>query len=101
MKNIASFFIRPILEEQALLREKLKTMPTWKKDKDPAVKRKTQPMVSDLIIDAAMLSLVSLNIGHLELNSAHLNGNSRFYTQLIAVKFIVSQFSCTEKYIFI
>lgn len=50
LKNIASFFIRPILEEQALLREKLKTMPTWKKDKDPAMKRKTQPMVSEMII---------------------------------------------------
>ncbi|KAL9951014.1 hypothetical protein ACROYT_G043600 [Oculina patagonica] len=37
---------KPILEEQALLREKLKTMPTWKKDKDPALKRKTQPMVA-------------------------------------------------------
>jgi len=44
---LAFFFIRPILEEQALLREKLKTMPTWKKDKDPAVKRKIQPMVGD------------------------------------------------------
>lgn len=44
--SIACFFIRPFLEEQALLREKLKNMPTWKKDKDPA-KRKTQPMVRD------------------------------------------------------
>lgn len=48
-KNIACFLTRPILEEQALLREKLKTMPTWKKDKDPALKRKTQPMVRDCL----------------------------------------------------
>ena len=47
-----SFFIRPILEEQALLREKLEIKPTWKKGKDPAVKRKTQPMVSDLQVAA-------------------------------------------------
>jgi len=33
------------LEEQALLREKLKSMPTWKKDKDAVQKRKMQPMV--------------------------------------------------------
>lgn len=37
---------KPILEEQALLREKLKNMPTWKKDKDAQLKRKTQPMVA-------------------------------------------------------
>ncbi|XP_067027287.1 mitogen-activated protein kinase kinase kinase 1-like isoform X1 [Acropora muricata] len=37
---------KPILEEQALLREKLKTMPSWKKDKEIVVKRKIQPMVA-------------------------------------------------------
>ena len=64
LKNTASFFIRSILEEQALLREKLKTMPTWKKDKDPAMKRKTQPMVSDyLVTGCGHASSVSLNIG--------------------------------------
>ena len=39
------FYVRPFLEEQALLREKLKTMPSWKKDKETVQKRKTQPMV--------------------------------------------------------
>ena len=34
------------MEEQALLREKLKNMPSWKKDKDAVQKRKMQPMVS-------------------------------------------------------
>ncbi|CAH3190905.1 unnamed protein product, partial [Porites evermanni] len=35
---------KPILEEQALLREKLKNMPSWKKEKDTVQKRKMQPM---------------------------------------------------------
>ncbi|XP_068726656.1 mitogen-activated protein kinase kinase kinase 1-like [Montipora capricornis] len=37
---------KPFLEEQALLREKLKTMPSWKKDKETVQKRKTQPVVA-------------------------------------------------------
>lgn len=37
---------RPMLEEQALLKEKLKSQPIWKKDKDTTQRRKTQPMVS-------------------------------------------------------
>ena len=56
LKNTVLFFVRPILEEQALLREKLKTMPTWKKDKEPAVKRKTQPMVRDLQVASGHVS---------------------------------------------
>jgi hypothetical protein len=38
-----------MLEEQALLKEKLKTQPIWKKDKDTISRRKTQPMVSEFI----------------------------------------------------
>lgn len=36
------------MEEQALLREKLKNMPSWKKEKDAVQKRKMQPMVSEV-----------------------------------------------------
>lgn len=48
LKTIAYFLFRPILEEQALLREKLKNMPSWKKEKDAVQKRKMQPMVSEV-----------------------------------------------------
>ena len=48
LKTIAHFLFRPILEEQALLREKLKNMPSWKKEKDAVQKRKMQPMVSEV-----------------------------------------------------
>ena len=42
-------FPRPILEEQALLKEKLKSQLTWKKDKDTnSLRRKAQPMVRTL-----------------------------------------------------
>ena len=37
---------RPILEEQALLREKLKSAPAWKKDS--VSKKKLQPVVSEI-----------------------------------------------------
>ena len=68
------------MEEQALLREKLEIKPTWKKGKDPAVKRKTQPMVSDIQVAAIQcMSLVSLDIGHFSIPK-YLNGNNRFYT---------------------
>lgn len=51
-------FYRPILEEQALLKEKLKSQLTWKKDKDSgSLRRKAQPMVRTQIHFKIMNSL--------------------------------------------
>lgn len=44
------------MEEQALLREKLKNMPSWKKDKDAVQKRKMQPMVSGVQCTCTIVS---------------------------------------------
>ncbi|RMX49549.1 hypothetical protein pdam_00017438 [Pocillopora damicornis] len=56
---------KPILEEQALLREKLKNLPTWKKDKDAHLKRKTQPVFPTTV--TSYLSAINIFLSSIHL----------------------------------